>query len=62
MAQRLIRSVSRRNFIKGWRPVGKPDRGASRAWTCQRPAENAQDLASGITLSQAMTSGLTKPM
>ena len=44
MAQRLIRSVSRRNFIKGWRPVGRPDHGASRAWTCQRPAKTLKIL------------------
>src|SRR5712692_7796777 len=37
--------VTTQFYQRGWRPVGKPDHGASRALTCQRPAENAQELA-----------------
>src|SRR5262249_36244049 len=37
--------VTTQFYQRGWRPVGEPDHGTPRAWTYQRPAENAQDLA-----------------
>src|SRR5712691_4280973 len=39
--------VTTQFYQRGWRSIGKSDHGASRAWTCQCPAENAQDLAVG---------------
>src|SRR5262245_61360440 len=37
--------VTTQFYQRGWRSVGKSDHGSFRARTCQRPAENAQDLA-----------------
>src|SRR5215467_8558720 len=36
--------VTTQFYQRSWGPVGKSDHGASRARTCQRSAENAQDL------------------